>query len=458
MKELSRFGKTEFMASPVGFGCYRVGQVATHEQALERALLGGCNVIDTSTNYTDGDSEKAVGSVIAKLSDHIPREKLLLITKVGYLQGENLENAKLKKSQKIPYPEITELSTDLWHCISPEFLEDQITRSLARLKLPAVDVLLLHNPEYFLKKNSDHREYYARIDRAFRHLEKEVLRGRIRFYGISSNTFPSAASDDHYTSLETVYALSQKIDPHSHFAVIQFPLNLYEPGAALELNNSGQSVLEFAQGKDLACMINRPLNAFQETGMIRLADFLSHPKAESTLKEIWPEVLSLEAKYAGKSIVPVREIAWAHTIKKHFEQISELSRWREILAYQIIPNLSQALELLEQNEKTKAWATEYAAQSDLFFQAITEVLEEQASIRSKRIANRLEKICPELAHSKTLSQKVIRLYRSLPGVGCVLVGMRTPAYVDDVLELEPKIPSEKSGEVFRQFLNEEEAL
>ena len=36
-----------------------------------------------------------------------------------------------------------------WHCLHPEFLQDQLTRSLDRLQLETLDVCLLHNPEYF---------------------------------------------------------------------------------------------------------------------------------------------------------------------------------------------------------------------------------------------------------------------------------------------------------------------
>ena len=51
--------------SRIGFGCYRVDdQAPGHREALERALADGCTLIDTSTNYTDGGSERLVGAVL----------------------------------------------------------------------------------------------------------------------------------------------------------------------------------------------------------------------------------------------------------------------------------------------------------------------------------------------------------------------------------------------------------
>ena len=45
---------------------------------------------------------------------------------------------------------MVEYADGLWHCIHPDWLADQLTRSLDRLGLETLDLLLLHNPEYFL--------------------------------------------------------------------------------------------------------------------------------------------------------------------------------------------------------------------------------------------------------------------------------------------------------------------
>ena len=61
-------GSTGLTTSRIGFGCYRidVGQ-PEHRSALTQAIRQGCNLIDTSTNYADGGSERLVGSVLNEL-------------------------------------------------------------------------------------------------------------------------------------------------------------------------------------------------------------------------------------------------------------------------------------------------------------------------------------------------------------------------------------------------------
>jgi aryl-alcohol dehydrogenase-like predicted oxidoreductase len=51
------------------------------------ALLGGVNLIDTSTNYADGSSETYIGNVLARHR----REELIVISKVGHVQGHQFE-------------------------------------------------------------------------------------------------------------------------------------------------------------------------------------------------------------------------------------------------------------------------------------------------------------------------------------------------------------------------------
>ena len=88
-----KLGTTGLTVSQAGFGCYRVSiGVESHESALCYALLSGINLIDTSSNYTDGGSESLVGRVLSELtaSDTLSRQSVIVVSKAGYLQGENL--------------------------------------------------------------------------------------------------------------------------------------------------------------------------------------------------------------------------------------------------------------------------------------------------------------------------------------------------------------------------------
>ena len=60
-------------------GCYRVGNA--HRGALEHALSGAVNVIDTASLYLAGESERVIGQVLAGPLQ-ARRQELVVVTKV----------------------------------------------------------------------------------------------------------------------------------------------------------------------------------------------------------------------------------------------------------------------------------------------------------------------------------------------------------------------------------------
>ena len=290
-----RFGNGGLTTSRLGFGTYRVDtREPEHRDALKKALREGVNLIDTSTNYMDGDSERLVGSVLRELikNGELTREEVIVVSKIGYVQGDNLKQAEAREQAGRPYPDMVKYGEGIWHCIHPEYLADQLTLSLDRLGLATLDVCLLHNPEYFLSEAAHHEggdlaaardAFYRRIEQAFTFFESQVAAGRIRYYGVSSNTVTADPSDAEATSLSHMCdaaraaAASQGMDRH-HFAVLQCPMNLYEAGALVTPNtgvDQHETVLEVAQREGIAVLVNRPLNAMptKKSGVLRLADF-----------------------------------------------------------------------------------------------------------------------------------------------------------------------------------------
>src|SRR4051812_18480600 len=137
---LSPLGRTALPVSGAGFGGYRVSVgVPAHRMALRRALTSGVNLIDTSANYSDGGSEELIGETLAELMQdgRITRGDVVVVTKGGYIQGSNYTMARERLEAGSGFPEVVEYASGLWHCIAPEFLNDQITRSLGRLGLPS---------------------------------------------------------------------------------------------------------------------------------------------------------------------------------------------------------------------------------------------------------------------------------------------------------------------------------
>ena len=454
--QTSVLGLTELTVSRVGFGSYRVHEFdPDHREALKTALLSGCNLIDTSSNYTDGSSERLVGQVTSELfeSGQIRREEIVFVTKAGYVQGENMKDAKARIAKGAPFRDMVEFQPDCWHCISPEFLEAQITNSLERLKLAQLDVLLLHNPEYFLKSNGTREIYYQRIEKAFRHLESEREKGRIRYYGISSNSFPEDEARSDFTSLAKILDISRAIQSGkpSHFAVVQLPLNLYESGGALAKNNNKETVLELAARSKLGVLINRPFNAFQKGRLIRLTSFPVHDEVEvkGGLHVTLGRAIELEKAAPGfpKS---AQGLQWAHLLRDRLSDLDDLLAWREALFHQIFPSIRQALSRLTPDRQ--AWANDYQTAMQDLLKLITSDLENLANQKANLIAEQLTAAAPDLASSPTLSQKMMRIYWGLPQVSSILVGMRTPTYVKDTLASGEPLDSQVSVEALKRFL------
>jgi aryl-alcohol dehydrogenase-like predicted oxidoreductase len=457
-----RLGRTGLMVSQAGFGGYRISSgVGHHANTLGFALRSGINLIDTSANYADGGSETLVGDVLEDLaqSGEVTRPQVIAISKVGYLQGQNFSLSQQRKGEGRSFQDLVEYGQGLEHCIHPEFIEDQLTRSLARLKLETLDGYLLHNPEYYLgwaAKNGlpledARKEYYRRIRGAFEHLEKEVEQGRIRFYGISSNTFPAAADDPEFTCLQTVWELAEAVSADHHFRIVQMPFNLMESGAVLERNQpTGQSALSLAAEKNLGVLINRPLNAFAANRLFRLAD-LPRTQRQDT-NEVIAKIRGLvksESRLLRK-IIPHLDIPRGlrmrikqqnevgDHLKHYWKNFGSYENFRQAQKGMFRPRVQGVLDFLAPHAGNNADLAQWLASHPVCLQealdAVGSIYIEEAARVLNRIRYAVNDADPQWEKQGTLSQKALRTLRTTAGVSVVLVGMRREAYVQDVLE------------------------
>ena len=447
-----------------------------HRNALAKALRDGCNLIDTSTNYMDGDSERLVGAVLTELvrKGELKREEVIVVSKIGYVQGQNLKAAEARERSGKPYPEMVKYGEGIWHCLHPEFLADQLELSIDRLGLATLDVGLLHNPEYFLS-DAHHREqadlprlrdqFYTRLLKAFAYFETQVAAGRLRYYGVSSNTCTAEPGDPEATSLsrilEAARAAAQSTGSAGHhFKVLQCPMNLFESGAVLTPNTGPgerQTVLDLAQAEGLAVLVNRPLNAIPAKGggMVRLADLPAEPQAVSFERQR-DTVTRLEEEYrrdfapriqrGGQGLPPEDFFRWADELAKVRARVQGLEHWEQIEGQMVAPHLHQVLRALSQHltseisGRWQAWRDRYLPE----LLALLKEMRREATLKSREktaaIANLLDPHLPESRRKESLSRKALWVLASTPGVTCVLNGMRTPAYVDDslgILRWEP---------------------
>jgi len=277
----SALGVTGLSVTPVGFGCHRLDGADSNKEALSLAIQLGCNLVDVAPNYTDGAAETAVGAVLGELiaNKKIRRDEIVVMTKVGNVLGQQLQYADGVQN-------MTEVETGLMHCISPEWIEQEITRSLERLQLSCVDCLLLHCPEFETRSPEvTMDDVYLRLHSAFRHLESEVSRGRIAMYGISGAFYPLRPTEAEHLELE---AVMQQLPVGHHFRVLQFPLNFAEAqvlwvshtprngdGAALDRERAqvAPTLFEAARSYGLATLTNRPLDGIykESHGVLRFS-------------------------------------------------------------------------------------------------------------------------------------------------------------------------------------------
>jgi len=122
----------------IGFGTFRITDLAVCEEAVLAALKAGYRMIDTAQLY---GNEEAVGKAIKKSG--IPREEIFVVTKVWFDRYEGDEPRK-------------------------SFME-----SLKRLQLDYVDCLMVHWP-------------YGNYYNCYRQLEQLYKEGLIRSIGVSN--------------------------------------------------------------------------------------------------------------------------------------------------------------------------------------------------------------------------------------------------------------------------------
>jgi uncharacterized protein len=475
-------GATGLTTSRIGFGGYRIGDVdPTHRAALEHAVLNGINLIDTSTNYTDGRSESLIGEVIADLvrGQRLTRDQIIVVSKIGYVQGQNLELAKARAVQGRPFPEMVQYGDELWHGIHPEWLEDQLTRSLERLGLETLDVCLLHNPEYYLSHAAKHgseplaerrRTFYARVAAAFAHFEREVTRGRLAHYGVSSNTAGASAEDPEATELTRLLAAARQAGGEGHhFRVLQLPLNLVESDAVFEKSNAAatQTVLESALTGSVAVLVNRPLNAIRGGRLTRLADppelgeapaFDTQIARVQALETEFREAIAKSLRTEAASVTPDQFFTWATRLRTLPARLESYEQWQEIENHSIAPQVGQLLHALddvlegETLARFRDWRGRYVVELERLFASLRKRAADRSRLRADRLHQALSPALGDSLARQPLSQLAQRVLLGTPGVTAVLLGMRQPAYVDDALaslRAEPVSPVQAIYEAVR---------
>jgi aryl-alcohol dehydrogenase-like predicted oxidoreductase len=222
--------------SSLGLGTY-LGQPddktdASYTAAVVAAVEGGINVIDAAINYRFQRSERSIGAAIQQLLKRsFAREELVLCTKGGYLTPDRAmpEDANEYFFREYIRPGILNPQDIVAgsHCMSPRFLENQLSRSLRNLDVESIDVYYLHNPETQLGEMS-RPDFLERVRDAFIYLESAAAAGKIQFYGMATwNGFRQEATARDAMQLGELEQLARDIAGEAHrFRFVQLPFNL----------------------------------------------------------------------------------------------------------------------------------------------------------------------------------------------------------------------------------------
>ncbi|MGM0575611.1 MAG: aldo/keto reductase [Myxococcota bacterium] len=427
------FGRTGLTVSAVGFGCYRITEgEPDHRRALREALLhGGCNVIDTSTNYGFGASERLVGEVVAEaVEEGLDRAGLVVVTKVGYWQGAMLDDLRREEAQRggLPY-RVARMRADHWHSVDPALIGRALDVSRTRTGLETPDVVLLHNPEHLLDPGPLSPDaFYDHLAEAFAALEDRVRQGAIGAYGVSSNSLVAPPGAPGATSLARILEAARRgAGPDHHMQVVQVPLNPLERGAET-LWGDAPSVLDRASDEGLAVLTNRPLNGLHRGRLVRLAD--PGPAEEAG---DFAEARRLLAALESACPERVRAPRWSRELPRAMRELGSVLDFDDFVLRYADPRTAAAVE--EGAELDPGWCERYRQGCDRLMRAARAqfLARDRAHLQAV-----FEEIAPELPpglEDAPWSRRAVAWSATRHGVSSVLVGMRRPAYVEDVTAL-----------------------
>lgn len=256
--EISKLRKFDSLnVSALGIGNY-LGNAddATdklYEETLLKAMLSGVNFFDTSISYRSMRSEKNLARAIKDAMGHgVTRDQIVISTKGGYIpyEGNSFEDYIRKTFLDTGIIETKDIVAES-HCMTKNFLDNQIHMSLQNLELESIDLYYLHNPETQMLEVSED-DFYQRLGEAFNLFEEKVREEKIRRYGLATwNGFRMKKGG---LDFERIIALAQDAGGEEHhFKAIQVPYNL----VMMEIIK--QDFIEKANEHNISIMISAPL-------------------------------------------------------------------------------------------------------------------------------------------------------------------------------------------------------
>jgi aryl-alcohol dehydrogenase-like predicted oxidoreductase len=210
--------------SSMGIGTYLGNPDEETNQRVFESLVsavssGAINIIDTAINYRYQLAERCVGKAVKELIEEglAQRDELFIASKIGYLTPDGDVDQDFITYFREQYIE-SELITQEdviggVHCMTPNYLNDQLERSRRNLGLETIDLMYLHNAAESEMPQLGPGRFMDHLISAFEFLEAAREEGRIRYYGMASwNCFmANAQKSPIYVSLQDVVELAKEV-------------------------------------------------------------------------------------------------------------------------------------------------------------------------------------------------------------------------------------------------------
>ena len=157
--EYRSLGRTGLKVSPLCLGAMMFGAWGNRDREeciriIHRALDAGINFIDTSNNYSAGESEEIVGEALRERRGE--RDEIVLATKVWSPMGPGVYDRGLSRKA----------------------IQQQVEASLKRLKVEAIDLYQTHRPDPTTP-----------LEETLSTLTDLVRQGKVRYLGCSTNHY-----------------------------------------------------------------------------------------------------------------------------------------------------------------------------------------------------------------------------------------------------------------------------
>ena len=280
------FGTTGLRVSEIGFGAWAIGgdamigttaigwgpaDDALSREAISAALDAGINFFDTADIYGLGHSEELLGKVLKG-------KDVIIATKAGNVARNN------------------EFTVDY----TKDYILEACEKSLVRLQTDVIDYYQLHTARI------KHLESGECIE-AMQQLQQE---GKIRYWGISLNTFEPAAEADYF----------MKQDLGNGFQIV---LNI--------INQRGLEIIKKAAAKGYGIIARMPLQFGLLSG--KFTEATTFPETDHRHNRLTPDVI----KEANEALQPVWQLCAHYGITETQLALSYILSYSEVST--VIPGI-----------------------------------------------------------------------------------------------------------------------